>query len=124
MENSSSQLLKDLPDFHDMLTLSQKIKDLSVDKIKKELEISHLESEIFRFVMDSDAHKVNGKSPAVSYVKEAYKVGGINGELLEPRVELADITAELAMLRQRFHIFEQMLDVWRTLSANERSSSL
>jgi len=124
MESNSSALLKDLPDFTDLLNLAQEIKDLSTKRILKEIQIKSKESDVFLTVMQEDDFKVNGKTPSVSHFNEAYKTDGLVGEILPLRQELAEMIAELELLKRRFDIFEQMLDVWRTLSANERSTSI
>ena len=124
MNNSSESLLKTMPDFADMLALAEEIKNVSVVKLRTELEIKEMEAKVFQVAMTEEDFKVNGKFPAVSYINETYKHTGITGEIIPKRMMLAEVTSELDMLKRRFSMFEQMLDVWRTLCANERSASL
>jgi len=124
MNNSAEALLKTMPDFSDMLELAEEIKNVSVEKLKLELEVKRMESAVFQVTMTEDDFKVNGKPPAVSFISETYKHTGITGEILPVRDKLAEKSSELEMLKRRFSMFEQMLDVWRTLSANERSANL
>ena len=124
MEMSSSDILKTLPDFSDMLNLSEEIKRLSLEKVRVDSELKAAEAEIFRRALTDTSLFVNGKPPSTTYVREAYKFSGINGELIPLRHKLGDITAELDMLKMRLRVYSQMMDVWRTLAANERSSSM
>lgn len=124
MNSSASAMLSTIPDFSDMLELAEEIRKASVEKLKLELEIGRMESNVFKVAITEDKYMVGGKVPAVSFIKETYKHTGLSGEILPVRAALAEAVSKLEMLKRRFSMFEQMLDVWRTLSANERSANL
>jgi len=124
MESNASNILKLMPDFDDMMKLSEQIKNTDIEKARLELLISEGEANVFKVAMTDPDFLINGKPPAVSFVKETYKYTGLTGELMTLRSSLIEIIAEHGNLVRKFKLFDQMLDVWRTLSANERKSGM
>jgi hypothetical protein len=111
-----------LPDFDDMIGYANKISDLLKRKLVLEAEISFGEAEAVRYITGSVL--VNGKPPSMEYIKNTYLVEGIDGILKNKRLELAEIIPELEKTKLMLQISRDMLDVYRTESANERAASL
>ena len=101
-----------LPDFDKMLEQIQKIKTLSVEVSKLDLQIKYLESITFR----------QGKEQglATNFVESAYKHTGFNDEILPLREQIVDKKAELEAARYTLELDKSLIEVWRTISANER----
>jgi hypothetical protein len=111
------------PDFEIMQELSEDIFQLQEKKTLLELDIEEKEAETVFKVRNDEEYFINGKPPAMNYVKDSYMVTGINGELMELRRELAQIESRLDLKERQFWIYRNMIDVWRTQSANKRSTS-
>ena len=103
-----------LPDFDEMYEIITHIRDLAIDVAKAELKIKVLEGEVF----------VRGRDEGlpVSQVTNAYKTGGFDGEILPLREVLAEKQAELRFLENTLSLYRSKVEVWRTVSANERIS--
>jgi hypothetical protein len=113
-----------LPDFDDMIEYANSISDLLKRKLILETEISMGESTAVQYAMANV--KINEKPPSMEYIKNTFLVEGIQGmcELLPLRKEHAEVAAELERKRLLLQIFRDMLEVYRTESANERAASL
>jgi len=121
METNAKKLLEQIPDWSDFMKLADEIKILSFSRMSVEARIKAKESDGFKIVMSDEKYFVSGKPVAVSYYDNAYKYPGLEGELLPIREEYARLSSELEQKRIQYEIYKQMLDVWRTVSANERS---
>jgi len=88
-----------------------------------EKTIREAEADTFRTVMTNPKYFVNGKAVPVSYYDNAFKHSGLGGELLGYRQDLAEVVSTLESKRMTYDIYKQMLEVWRTQSANERGIS-
>ena len=113
-----------LPDFNDLDNLINVIKVLTIKKLSIEIDIKRRESEIMRIVSTDVKYFRNGKSPAVDYIETAYIYPGLDNELISERLELAETIALLDEAKLRFGILKDKIDIWRTVSANERVASL
>ena len=109
-----------LPNFDDMFELAEEIQELLIKKLVVEVEIKDHEALIMRESMSNEKYFMNGKPPSVAYVTKAYLFTGFEGELLEKRNRLAEVSAKLDGLRLKFDLNMSLIDVWRTKSANTR----
>jgi len=103
----------DLPDFDEIYKLIADIRNKSVEVAKKRLVIKVMEKEVF----------VKGKDEgmAVTHVTSAYKTTGFNDEILPIREELAELEADLDFMENTLDLHKSKIEVWRTISANERT---
>lgn len=122
MKANLQEILKSLPDFEDFMNLADEIANLSYSKMQLENHIKARESETFRKAMATPDG--NGKFPSAAYVNNAFVYTGIENELLPEREKLAYISSDLDRKKIQLSIYRDMLDVFRTVSANERNSSL
>ena len=101
-----------LPDFDELYALIGKIKDKSIEVAKKKLSIKVLEGEVF----------IRGREEGlpVSQVTNAYKTTGWDGEITQLRADVAEDEAELDFLENTLDLHKSKIEVWRTVSANER----
>lgn len=111
-----------IPDFEDMLKVSAEIRDMSLEKTRLELIIEDSVAKTVRMLTTNAEYYVNGKPPSMSFINATYAFSGINGEIYEYRVKLGNVTAELEFLKNKLTIYRDMIDVWRTISANKRAS--
>ena len=101
-----------LPDFDEMYALIAEIRDLAIEVAKLDLKIKAMEGEVFVEGREKDL--------PVSQVTNAYKTGGFNGELIPFREALAEKHAELRFKENVLALQRSKIDVWRSVSANER----
>ena len=111
-----------LPDFEDMYSTIDKIKEYSLKKLAKELEIKAQVSKVVAEVMTNPQYFLNGKAPSMNFVEKTYFFSGLDGELLPLRDDLAGIVSTLEHLKLKFSLDNSMIDVWRTMEANKRRS--
>lgn len=120
MNTNIDAVLKSIPDFEEFVKLSEEIGDLSFQKLVIEKDIKKAEANIVKEATVNTTYQIGGKTPSMSFIENTYKYTGFDGELLDLRTKLAEITATLEKRRLLLSIYRDMLDVFRTLSANER----
>lgn len=121
---NSQDILKKLPDFDDLSKLTEEIAKVSANKLFIENKIKLKEAETVRRVTTETQFFQNGKPPSMAYIEATYKYTGADNEIISIRDELAKTTAQLEALKTRMEIYKQLFDIWRTLSANERHTTL
>lgn len=124
MNSKSADVLKAIPDFEQFMSLAGEISKLSFRKMQLETAIKSKESETFKTVSTKEDFFQNGKPPSATYIENAYKYAGVEGEILPLRNELSEVTAKLDEKRIQFDIYKTMVDIWRSLSSSERSTSI
>jgi hypothetical protein len=113
-----------LPDFDDMIGLAEEIGEANKRIQRLKLEIESTEAEVVKTVMSDADFYVNGKPPSYAFVEATWKVTGLTGELKPKREELADLISDTDTKKMKFNLMRDMIDVWRTISANERAAVL
>lgn len=122
MRVDSKSLLEVLPDFEDLMTLSEEIRTNSIKKAQLETRLRTREIEVIREVTTNPKYFKDGKQPSMAFIDSTFKYAGLENELIAPRQELAETTAEIDNLKMKMDVYRLMLDIWRTSSANERKS--
>ena len=112
----------ELPDMNQMMDLINSIKNLSLEKMVVEIEIDKDVSSIIKNVTTKPEYYVNGKPASMSYIEKTYAFTGLNGELIEKREKLAGKESDLEHARLLLKAYQDMIEIWRTQSANERAS--
>src|SRR3990172_13067160 len=120
MNDNLTEILKSIPDFEDLLSLVNQIRELSFKKLLLEKEIKEKESEVFRTMTSDKNYLVNGKSPSTSFIENTYKHSGLSGEILPIREEYSKVTVDLDRCKMTMDVYKNMISVFQTLSANER----
>jgi hypothetical protein len=118
MKANLKDILEAIPDFEDFMKLAGEIRELSFKKMKLESTLKAGEAITFREAMSKPLE--NGKLPSSSFVINAYLHMGINGELVGDRELLASVSSELEHKKIQLSIYRDMLELYRTFSANER----
>jgi hypothetical protein len=113
-----------LPDFDEMLELTELIRDLTLHLGVLDNQIKQEESFLYQRFMTDSSLFYNGKPLSTSAVKSAYEHTGLRGELVVKRNELAQVKADLEKAKLRFDVYKMMIDVYRTEAANKRASAL
>jgi hypothetical protein len=121
---NSKQILDKLPDYNDLMSLTEEIASTSSKKLYLENKIKAMESEVVLRVTKEPEFFQGGKPPSMSFIESTYKFTGINQEILPLREQLAEVISKLDSLKIKMDVFKQLIEIWRTLSANERSSGL
>ena len=109
------------PDFDKMEEISNNIHHLQEKKLLLEVELDEAEAKVVMEARTNEEYFINNKPPAMNFIKETYMFSGLNGELIEKRRELARVTADLEKAKRSYYLFKQIIDAWRTQSANARS---
>lgn len=120
MKANLKDILEAIPDFEDFIKLTEEIRELSFYKMQLENKLKGREALIFQEAMSKPLE--NGKFPSASFVTNAYLHTGFNGELMEDREKLAHTSSDLEQKKLQLSIYKDMLELYRTFSANERSS--
>ncbi len=114
----------ELPDFSDMLSLAQKIKNLTIEKLRLELEIDSLKARITLTATTDSKYFQKDKPPAMNFLETTYLVTGFNGELAKLREKLIYIISELDEAKLTMQIYRDMISLYQTESANMRAATM
>lgn len=112
-----------LPDFNELLELTEEIKAEHMKIILKDMEIKADVANTYHIVTTDNNYFLNGKPMPANRFEKTYEQVGIDGKLIEKRRELAELKVTVKYLENKLSIFKEMINVWRTLSANERKLS-
>ena len=123
--NNTEELI---PDFDRMEELATEAARLKSRMLVLKYEIGAYES---RCVRDAQIHKeywIGGKQPSMAYCDRVVVILGNSAEdaawLAAHRNELAEVTEALGLVESLIVINRDKLDLFRTLSANERKGFL
>lgn len=124
MKSNPDDVLKTIPDFEELIALSELIAGFMFTKLSLEAKIKEGESNVFRIASADERYFQGGKPASSTYIENAWKFTGLDGELVPLRNELASVIAKLEGSRMKMDVFKNMIEIWRTLCSNQRSSSL
>lgn len=119
---NSKDVLSKIPDFDDMMKIIDEITELQRRKLVLDVEIKTAESNVVREVTTNPDYFQSGKQPSMAYIDATFKHRGIADEIIPMRMELANVVSELDKLKNQLDAFKSLLEIWRTLSANERKA--
>jgi hypothetical protein len=122
MKGTPEEVLKAIPDFEEFTKLAEEISALMYKKLSLDAQIKDGESNVFKIASTDEKYLQGGKAPSSTAIDNTFKYPGLNGELLPLRNELAKATAELEGKRLQYDIYKQMVEIWRTLSSNQRTA--
>lgn len=114
----------ELPDFSDMFALATRIKNLTAEKMKLDLEIDARKSEIALVAMSDSKYFQKDKPPAMNFLETTYLTTGFDGELVELKKKLIEIISELDEAKLIMQIYRDMISLYQTESANMRSATM
>ncbi len=112
----------ELPDFEDMFKLAEEIGELTRMKLQLEHIIELTEAEVVKTVMKNPEYFVNSKPPSMEYVKTTYLRTGFDDNFMKTKTKLNITISKLETDKLKFQVYRDMIDVWRTVSANQRAS--
>lgn len=107
-------------DFNKFNDLIQKIKQLMYDEEMLELKVKFLEAQVVEEVTTNPKYFQNGKQPSMAYIESTWKFKGIDTEIYDERVKLADIKSQLTEAKLQYDTLVRNFEMWRTESANQR----
>ena len=110
------------PDFDDMMQLTDLIRELYEKVEKMEAVIDEEVAKTTTEVTTNPNYFVNGKAPSMELVKSTYQIRGLDGNLFDQRMKLAEVKAALEGAKLRFQVMRGMIDIYITDSANARAS--
>lgn len=118
--------IDNLPDFDELIALTGEIGGLKTTLMVDKASLSRLEAEITERVTKLPQYHVGGKAPSMAYIKSHYHILGCDDETCGELDKLKSIIAENeGKLREKdllFQVYRDMIDVWRTESANKRGA--
>lgn len=124
MDINVNNLVSKIPDFDEFIKVTNEIGELLFKKLKLEKDIRAREAWVVKEVTTNPQYRLENKVPAMSYIESTYKYSGINNELLDMREQLADLTAMLEKRKLLLSVYKDMLEIFRTVSANQRTSQI
>lgn len=110
-----------VPDYDDLINLSQKIYQVALHKKLLEVELKYKEKELMVLLTTDPKYFKDGKAPAVNFLEKTYLYSGLNNELVPLRKKFAELSAELSLLETEYEIMRMQIDLFRTESANSRN---
>jgi hypothetical protein len=113
-----------LPDFEEIMTLLEDIKTLQFEKTLLELDIKVKVARVYLDATSESKYFIGGKPPSATFIKSTWEEIGFNNEILADRKRLVELGANLKYNENKLSTYRDMIDVWRTLSANERVTTL
>jgi hypothetical protein len=118
----------ELPDFEDMMNLATKIGDAKKRLLVLETNLENLLAIITKRVTEKKDYWINNKPPSNVHIKDTYHILGCDEEtrkaLQTLRNEIAQAKGDMESDKLLFDVYKEMINVWRTQSANERGSYL
>lgn len=108
------------PDFDLYVDTAKEFSKKLKEQLLLEAKIKELESEVSLAYYTEEKYFKDGKPLPVTLIDKTVRYSGFNGELLQYREELAVLTSDVEYLRNLLRIFHDMIEVYRTESANER----
>jgi len=124
MEASVKDIYKVIPDFDAFLKLTDEIGELSYKKLVADKDIKRAEANVVIECTTNTKYALGGKPPSMTFIDSTYKFTGIDGEILPLRETYAEVSATLEKRKLELSVYKDMLEVWRTLSANERNTAI
>lgn len=119
MKANLKDILEAIPDFDDFMELAEEIREFSFRKMQLENQIKENEASTFKQAMQIPNDE--GKLPSASFVTNAYLHTGLYGEIIPMRDELAAVSSQLDKKKIQLSIYRDMMELFRTVSANERT---
>lgn len=117
-----------LPDFDDMVNLAGSIGTTKTKLETEKADYDILRADITNYVMNHKELWDNGKVPSTAHIHDTYHIVGYDEETRKAldvkRKNIATLSGYLDELELKFKIWQAMIDVWRTESANLRNSLL
>lgn len=117
-----------LPDFDTMTVLAKEIGNLKRSLLIDKARLDQLIAQITEVVMADSTYWTGSKPPSMAYVEATYHIRGLNVEqfnsLSALRSAIADEEGSLKEKELTFQVYRDMIDVWRTESANKRGAYL
>lgn len=118
-----------LPDFDEMIELAESLGKLKTELVICKNELDFMLGEITQKVdTDESFYDDKGKPPSNAHVKDTYHRIGTNEyeqtKLKSLRTRIAELEGELKTKEALFNLYQDMIGVWRTQSANERGTFL
>lgn len=110
------------PDMETVFRIIDEIKLLSLKEMNLKITIDKQISNVYQIVKTDSKFFENGKPPAVSFIQKTYEFSGLDGELIIERKELAKTTSNLEHAKLLLQAYKNVLEIWRTESANHRNS--
>jgi hypothetical protein len=107
-----------------MVDIAQELASITRQILVLDLEIKDAEARVVVEVSKNQDFYVGGKPPSMDFVKNTYKITGINGELMEKRKELAGLQARENQLKLEFQAMKEMVSIFIAESANQRANIL
>ena len=113
-----------LPDFDTMYSIITGLGELGTRIRNLKNDIEQLEASCIRDALTNNLYWLDAKRPTITFCVEVVKViGNTEGEraqLRTMRTNLSELEGEYEQVRERLMLERNKLDLYRTLSANER----
>jgi hypothetical protein len=115
--------ITDLPDWDDMMNQIDIIRDLNYRKLEKETYIKSQEARTVLEASTKEAYLMDGKRPSMEFIKNGLLFGGLDGNLVADRIELAVLTASLEEARNKLDLMKAQIDIWKAENYQKKYES-
>lgn len=107
----------ELPDFDEMLSISDRIGQLELEIATTEDQLDVEKAAITRIVTNDKKYWVDNKKPAMNYIQTTYHIEGYNDvtkdRLQKLRNHITSLKGELEKLKRKFKVYSHMVDAWK-----------
>jgi hypothetical protein len=118
----------ELPDFDDMIALATKIGKSKIELTISKNTLDVVLASITKKVTSDPIYWMSGKPPSNAHIQDSYHVLGTSDEertqIFKLKDTIANLDGNLKTDEMIFDVYRELINVWRTQSANERSAFL
>jgi len=111
------------PDFDEYFNIVNEIRKLMLEVLNLEIDIKTLESSTLHQGYTNPKWYVDDKPLPVTMLDKGVRYTGFENEILPLRKKLAEVETDLEYYKNKLKVYHDMVEVYRTESANERSLS-
>ena len=114
----------ELPDFNDMFALVRKIKELTFEKMKLDLQLDYMKADITLVATNDPKYFQKDKAPSMSFLESTYLTTGFEGELIPIKTRLVEIVSDLEEAKMTMQVYRDIISLYQTESANMRAATM
>ena len=122
MGSKSEEIREKIPNVEEISRIVKEINGLSMELALSTYELEKLEAIIVRKATLEQNYFQGGKPLSQEFIKNSWKITGFEDELSDKRKENYVLQVKLDNAKRLLRSYELQIEIWRTVSANERQA--